>query len=415
MLHRSPVSLGTLLPLLRRGWLPLLLAIGTHLTPASAAAHAPRQGYMFLRLHGDSTIVRLELHVPDLERALRLGWDPTLRPTPQQVEANLAAIRAYAETHFAVGDATGRSGAAYRRFDFRGAENGEFLLLEYLIAAPLPERVPITLTPFFELDELHRNLIIVEHNWRTGTFDNESNVSLILSPREPTQTLDLTSSSLFRGFLALVRLGVWHIWIGLDHILFLVALILPSVLTREGGRWRPAERFGGAFVKILTIVTFFTIAHSVTLTLAALGVVELPSRFVESVIAGSIAIAALHNLWPVARINEAAIAFGFGLFHGFGFASVLGDLGLGTEHLVLSMLGFNLGVEIGQIAIIAAIFPVLFFARRLRVYDVAMRVGSVALIAIGLLWLAERSFDFNIPLLPLVKSALGIAADSAAA
>ncbi|HEX6047648.1 MAG TPA: HupE/UreJ family protein, partial [Gemmatimonadaceae bacterium] len=135
---------------------------------------------------------------------------------------------------------------------------------------------------------------------------------------------------------------------------------------------------------------------------------ELPSRFVESVIAGSITIAALHNIWPVARVNEAAIAFVFGLFHGFGFASVLGDIGLGTDHLVLSLLGFNLGVEIGQVAIIAAIFPVLFFVRRWRVYNWGLRVASVGLMAIGLLWAAERTFGFNVALVPMAKAMLGM-------
>ena len=400
---------------IRLGLLAATLTLATAATPGKASAHAPRQGYMFLRLHGDSAIVRLELYVADIERALALGWDPSARRSREQVQASLAAIRTYAEAHFALGAGTGRAAPMYRDFGFRAAETGEYLLLEYLVSAPLPERVSITLTPFFEFDDTHRNLVVIEHNWRTGTFDNESNVSLILSPREPTQTLDLSSSSLWRGFLALVRLGVWHIWIGLDHILFLVALILPSVLRRERGRWVPAERFGGALVKILTIVTCFTVAHTVTLSLAALGVVELPSRLVESIIAASIAVAALHNLWPLARVNEAAIAFVFGLFHGFGFASVLGDLGLGTEHLVLSLLGFNLGVEIGQVAIIAAIFPVLFLARRLRVYDVVLRTGSVALVAIGLLWVAERTMGFNVPLVPIVRSVLGMGSDSTAA
>lgn len=398
---------------IRLAVLATLLALVSAATPDRAMAHAPRQGYLFLRLHGDSLIARLELNLADLEGVLTLGWDPTVRPTREQVQAQLAVIRRYAEEHFSLADGATRLVPAFRDFSFRGADNAEYLLLEYLVSSPPPKRVTITLNPFFELDNLHRNLVVIEHNWRTGTFDNEMNVSTIHSPAASTQVLDLTSSSLFRGFVALVRLGVWHIWIGLDHILFLVALILPSVLTRRDGRWQPAERFGGALVKIVTIVTFFTIAHTITLSLAALGVVELPSRLVESVIAGSIAIDALHNLWPVARINEAAIAFAFGLFHGFGFATVLGDLGLGTEHLVLSLLGFNLGVEIGQVAIITAIFPILFFARQLRVYQTIMRAGSVALIAIGLLWVAERTMNFNVPLVPIAKSLLGIRADSA--
>lgn len=401
---------------IRLALLMSVIAIGAASAPttATAAAHAPLQGYMFLKLYSDSTVVRLELAITDVVRALSLPWDAKARPTREQVQANLAAIRNYVEPRFALGAGAERATPVYRDFGFRGTESGEFLMLEYVIAKPLGTKVPITMTPFFEFNEsTRRNLLVVQHNWRTGTFGNDMNVSLIWSPEEPTQVLDLSDSSVWRGFFALVRLGVWHIWIGIDHILFLIALILPSVLQREGGRWKPAPSFGRAFVKILTIVSCFTVAHTITLSLAALGVVDLPPRLVESVIALSIAIAALHNLWPVARINEAAIAFVFGLFHGFGFASVLGSLGLGTDHLVLSLLGFNVGVEIGQVAIIAALFPLLFLTRRLRVYNWALRLGSVGLMAIGLLWVAERSVGFNVPLVPLAKAMLGMKSESA--
>jgi hypothetical protein len=132
-----------------------------------------------------------------------------------------------------------------------------------------------------------------------------------------------------------------------------------------------------------------------------------PSRLVEAVIAASIAAAALHNLWPVARINEPMIAFVFGLFHGFGFASVLGDIGLGRDHLVLSLLGFNLGVEVGQVAIIMALFPVLFLLRGFRMYGWALRFGSAALVALGLLMAAERALDFNVPIAQIARGAVG--------
>ena len=378
-------------------------------TRAVATAHAPEQAYMFLLVYTDSAVVRVEVATKDLERALSFGWDPKTRLTRDQVAANLAAIRGYVEPRFALGDSASRFDPVYRTFALRETEVGEYLYLEYAIAKPLGMQVPITLTPFFEFNEAtRRNMVVIQHNWRTGTFNNEGNVSLILSPSDATETLDLSNSTIWRGFAALVRLGVWHIWIGIDHILFLVALVLPSVLRREGGRWVPAPSFGKALVKILTIVTCFTVAHSITLSLAALGVLDLPSRFVESVIAASITVAALHNIWPVQRVNEAAIAFVFGLFHGFGFASVLGELGLGTDHLVLSLLGFNVGVEIGQIAIIAVIFPLLFVVRRWRLYNWALRAASVGLMAIGLLWLAERSLGFNVALVPLAKSVLGL-------
>ena len=256
----------------------------------------------------------------------------------------------------------------------------------------------------FEVDDLHRNMLVIEHNWKTATFNNEAGISLIFSPRNPRQTLDLTSSSLLRGFIGFIGLGVWHIWIGLDHILFLIALVLPSVLFREGGRWEPASDFRTALIKIVTIVTFFTIAHTVTLSLAALDVVRLSSRLVESIIAGSIAVAAWTNLVPKINVKEWSIAFVFGLFHGFGFASVLGDIGVGGEHLVLSLLSFNIGVELGQVAVICVVFPFLFFLRGTRLYGWILRFGSWFLIFVALLWVLERTFDFNVPLIPIASA-----------
>lgn len=276
----------------------------------------------------------------------------------------------------------------------------------------IPDLVDVEFTALFEVDSDHRNMLIIEHNWKTATFNNEANVSLIFSPRSPRQTLDLSSSTVWRGFLGFIWLGVWHILIGLDHVLFLMALVLPSVLMRADGRWEPVPGWRRGLIQVVTIVTFFTIAHSVTLSLAALDLVRLPSRLVESVIAGSIAMAALANLMPQLQVREWTIAFVFGLFHGFGFATVLGDIGMGQEYLVLSLLGFNIGVELGQVAIICAAFVPLFALRRTPAYSWILRTGSCILILIATYWFLERALDVDIPIIPaplrgIVSSLLG--------
>lgn len=399
-----PALLLLLLPLLLTG----LFAAPALATSARAAAHAPGQAYVFLRLHEDSMVVRLELLAAHLDRTLDLGWDVTAPLTPEQVAARLPEIRRYAEAHLELDVDGRRLPPTFRAVGTRATtEAGEFVLLTYVVPAAPPAHLGVRYTPFFETDAKHRNMLVVEHDWRTGTFNNEGDVALVFDPGSPQQSLDLTSRSRWRGFAALVRLGVWHIWIGLDHILFLVALVLPSVLVRRDGRWHPAPSFRSAFVKIVTIVTCFTIAHSITLSLAALDLVRLPSRLVEAVIAGSIVAAALHNVWPAVRVSEPAIAFVFGLFHGFGFASVLGEYGLGRENLVLSLLGFNVGVELAQVAIILAVFPLLFLLRERRAYPWILRVGSAGLIAIGLLWAAERALGFNVPLETIARGAVG--------
>jgi len=156
----------------------------------------------------------------------------------------------------------------------------------------------------------------------------------------------------------------------------------------------------------LKIVTFFTLAHTITLSLAALQIITLPSRVVESIIAFSIGLAAYHNIKPIFRGKDWVIAFIFGLFHGFGFASVLGDIGLKDEFLVYSLLGFNLGVEIGQIAIIAAIFPILYLIRKRAIYSKIIVFGSIVLILISLYWVIERVFDVNLGIEDYIRRTL---------
>ncbi|MEQ9569581.1 MAG: HupE/UreJ family protein, partial [Longimicrobiales bacterium] len=327
--------------------------------------------------------------------------------TRDQVRQHLDSIRGYVEPRFGLFGPDGPIPLEWDRLGSLFIENARFVQLHYRVdgAWEIPEVLEVFLSTGFDVDDDHRNMVVVEHNWRTSTFHREGEegqVALILSPNNPRQTLDLTSSTLLRGFLGFIWLGVWHIWIGIDHILFLMALTLPAVMARRDGKWVPVESFREALFNIVAIVTFFTIAHSVTLSLAALGVVQLPSRVVESIIAASIAIAAWANLRPALNIKEWTIAFAFGLFHGFGFATVLGEIGMGREYLVLSLLGFNIGVELGQVAIILVAFPVLFALRKTALYDWIVKVGSWFLIAVALLWFFERALDFNVPLGPIL-------------
>jgi hypothetical protein len=225
---------------------------------------------------------------------------------------------------------------------------------------------------------------------------------LDFGPNDTIGDLDLNeTNNLFSGFYAMIKQGVWHIWIGVDHILFLLALILPAVVRRKNNSmfgWEPVKTFKVAFFYIVKVITFFTIAHTITLTLASLELVTLPSRIVESIIAFSIGLAAYNNIRPIFKMKDWMIAFIFGLFHGFGFASVLSDLGLTHEFLTLSLLGFNLGVEIGQLVIIAAIFPILFLMRKLKLYPKFLVYLSVLLIIISLYWVVERAFEIDLPI-----------------
>ena len=255
------------------------------------------------------------------------------------------------------------------------------------------ERPPGTLGAtyrlLFDVDAQHRGLLRLEHAGETR--------SAIVSTGSPAQGFELAAPSRPRQFGDYLAHGAWHIGVGFDHILFLLALLLPAVLVRSADGWSAAERFGSAFWEVVKVVTAFTLAHSVTLSLAALGVVTLPSRWVETAIAASVLLAALNNLVPVVLGRRWLIAFAFGLVHGFGFASVLADLGLPQGALLLALVAFNLGVELGQLAIVAAFLPLAWAMRRSRVYRIGIvTIGSLAIIAIAVVWLIERAFNVKL-------------------
>ena len=365
----------------------------------TAAAHSPGQSYIFLRVFDDRMEARLEITAEDLDEALGLGLWADERFTLEEAQANLDAIRAYAENHVGFEAGGGDLQLRFTEVGIREVDFGTFVMLSYEFddLAAVPDELMVMYDVLFDVNSDHINMLTIEHNWKTATFNNEAIVSLIFNPNDRRQSLDLANGSIWTGFWGLIKLGVWHIWIGLDHILFLIALVLPSVLLLRNDRWEPVETFRPAFLKILGVVTSFTVAHSITLTLAGLGVISLPGRLVEAIIAASIIAAALHNLFPRVKVKEWVIAFVFGLFHGFGFASVMGDIGMVGEFMALSVLGFNIGVELGQLAIIVVVFPILYLIRKTRWYiPVVVRIGSMLLIAIASVWVVERLFRVEI-------------------
>jgi hydrogenase/urease accessory protein HupE len=181
-------------------------------------------------------------------------------------------------------------------------------------------------------------------------------------------------------FWEFVKLGVEHIWTGYDHLLFLFALLVVC------------RTFGS----IVAIISCFTVAHSLTLALATLNVVNLPSRFVEAAIAASIVFVGAENLWRRGEEPRGrwALTLAFGLIHGFGFASVLRDLGVGSGAggIVMPLFTFNLGVELGQIAIAAVVLPIVWQLRKREGFvRVGVPVFSAMVALAGLYWMLQRT------------------------
>ncbi len=214
----------------------------------------------------------------------------------------------------------------------------------------------------------HHTLARIDLPGRTAQF--------AFSPesREAAVTLERAPAG---GFVSFLRLGVEHILEGWDHLLFLLVLLL------RGGHW----------LSLAKIVTAFTVAHSITLALAALDIVVLPARLVEAVIALSIAVVAAENLFlrPVV-VRRWLVSFCFGLVHGFGFSSVLRELGLPAHGLLLSLFGFNAGVELGQALVVALALPALALVRKTRWERRLIWSSSAAILLVGVALFFERAF-----------------------
>lgn len=366
----------------------------------SAEAHEPDHSYIFLKIYENSIEGRFEVTAIDLNRELGTNLNTEI------VESEVMNILPRIQTYVSSKIIFGANGSNYKINFTKTAildldEEADNIELHFTLepVSSIPKNLDITYNAFLEQSPNHRGILIIEHNWKAGVINNHLRVAEIFTKGDNIKSIDLEDTSLWKGFVAMVKLGMWHIWIGLDHILFLVALILPSVVRRkQDGDWMAVDQFKPAFLYILGIVTSFTIAHSITLAIAAFGIVDLPSRYVESIIAFSIALAAFHNIRPIFKAKEWIIAFSFGLFHGFGFASVLGEKGLAGEFVSLSLVGFNVGVEIGQLLIVAGIFPVLYFIRRLKFYPKILTYGSILLILISIHWVIERLFEIDIRL-----------------
>ena len=377
--------------------LAALLALLLFAAPP-AFAHKPSDSYLSFAVEGRRIEGQWDIALRDLEFAIGLDANGDGEITWGELRARHNEIAAYALARLAI-SADGKpctlAPGTHRVDDHT---DGAYEVLTFAADCPGgpasqgPRAIEVRYALFFDLDPQHRGLanFRVEGGARTAIF----------SPERATQRIELSAPSAFETLIDYAREGVWHIWIGFDHVLFLLSLLLPAVLVMRSDyghrRWMPVGRAGDAFWDVLRVVTAFTVAHSITLSAAALGLLELPSRLVESAIALSVVLAALNNVRPVVEGRRWLVAFGFGLIHGFGFASVLADLGLPQEALLVALFGFNLGVEGGQLAIVAVFLPVAFAVRASRLYaGLVMTGGSLLIALLAAAWFVERAFNLK--------------------
>lgn len=359
----------------------LLLA----LLPLPSFAHKGSDSYLALTLAPDGYLEgRWDLALRDLDLLLPLDGDNNRRLTWGEVRRGSGAIQALAASALQL-----RSGEQACTLDTGAAAlaiedhvDGRYAVLSLRGQCAHGDRLELGYHLLYGIDAGHRGLATVRVNGRQHT--------LVLAPVAPAQGQEATTASPWQQ----VREGMHHIATGYDHLLFLLSLLLPvALLTPRDGRNATALR------DTLALVTAFTLAHSLTLALATFDVIRLPSRWVEAAIAASVLVAAAHNLRESAPRTRVLMAFGFGLIHGLGFASMLGELPADPGPRLLALLGFNAGVEIGQLLAVALFLPLALAvaARHPRHYRRwGLQAGSLVIGMVALAWLCQRLLDWRL-------------------
>ncbi|MEM7352678.1 MAG: HupE/UreJ family protein [Acidobacteriota bacterium] len=347
-------------------WWTLALLL---LCSTPVAAH--RTNLSTARVAVEGSLVRYQLTLSAHDLAVALGIETDLvTPVPRhQLIEREPDIAAYLRQRLRVASAGAACLPDPPRIEYGRLDADVRLDLAYRCPSSI-ESLSIAYFVFFEIDSRHRAVGQIEAGGKTEEFLfdrtlHDLEISLGAAARGPW----LAHAGRF------VVLGIEHILIGIDHILFLLALLLVN------------RRFS----ELVKVITAFTAAHSITLGLAWYGLVNLPSWLVESAIAASIVYVAIDNLSRYQNAHRGLLAFGFGLVHGLGFYGVLSELDLASGSALVTLLSFNLGVEIGQVALVAVFYPFLVWSFRQTWYDGAMKLASAGIFALGAFWLVERT------------------------
>ena len=355
----------------------LALIFITHFVLSGALrAHEQGVSYSTLTISNDQLKADFALRRSDLAEHFNIYIDtPDLGK--RQTNMEFEEIDRYIKSHVTISaDRKNLKFSPLATPDIRSPDELDHLIqLSYTIEL---DRLPSTLSLHVDfsdpLGEQHTNFVqvIVDRKIQQGILANNESMRFKIGGRLPISTQ-------IRQF---IWLGGEHIFIGYDHILFLLCLVLTGCTLRNPKR---------TMIDLLKIITAFTLAHSITLALAAFGVITPPPRLIEAAIALSIIYVAAENFWIKSYSHRWIITFFFGLVHGFGFANVLRDLELPQQGFAISLFSFNLGVEIGQIIIVTLVFPFTLWLARQSYQTLGVRLISAGIMICGMGWLIERT------------------------
>jgi hypothetical protein len=361
-----------------------------------AEAHASRENYVWVNVEEDHVSGRFEINKKDLEEKLGIDLGAADANIAERVDATAAEVQAYLLDNFSL-SFNGEEKEIQFLESRLISEQGRFVQYHYRVEG-VPEndlvivRNTILLSKeYLRDDPLHRSLVLVDHNKYRGLDFGNENTALVFSPSLQEAELNVADPPDILFWKNFFRQGLLHIWIGLDHLLFLFVLLLTAVLVRRGGAWEAAPGFTDAFINALKILVILAVSHSVSIVLSVYGLLNVPSAPVEAVIALSIAVFALNNVFYFFRSYTWLLLFAFGLVHGLGFAGALGDLQFRSVDMKKVLSLFTIGVEVGQGVVVFLLLPVLFYLRKFRAYrQVVMPALSWAAVLVSSYWVGSR-------------------------
>jgi hypothetical protein len=391
-------------------WVVLRTVVGIALLFGAGAAFAHKASDSYLQINAlpGHVDVRWDIALRDLDVALDLDSDGDGRLTWGEVRSAWPRIESYALQRLAIeGCPLTPVGRALER-----RNDGAYAVLQLSSPCTLPSPPRIAYGLFADVDPTHRGIAKLQRDGGAVELSVlEPSIALVAGGAAARAASSATAAAAppaagasaagFRsGAVARWEFfveGIRHIVTGYDHVLFLISLLLPAAMRRTPAGRVPVDRLSAAVWPVAGIVTAFTVAHSITLGLAALKLVSLTPAFIEPAIAATIVLAALDNVLPIFPVRRIVVAFFFGLIHGFGFASVLAELELPRADFAWALLQFNLGIEAGQLVIVIVMTTLLFSIRRWSGYvRVVIGGGSAVAIAIGALWFLERTANVSI-------------------
>jgi hypothetical protein len=388
-----------------KSWAGMCLFLAVSLWALPGFGHAAPQSFVLLDLQEAG--VRAELKLPLTE--LELAFKHPLAKAPTDVVPRYGAeLSSYLVANVAPATPDGQPWqVAVTRLTV-GTENDVPCLVASLWMTPPPGAPVERFTLHYDVvtNEVisHVVLVSIRSDWRRGVFANRPEMIGVIRYLRKTIVVDRSSGSEWTGFRGIVGLGMQHIAEGTDHLLFVFMLLLPAPLLVAGSRWGAFAGVRRTASTLVQVVTAFTVGHSLTLVAGAVGWLRLPSRPVEVAIALSIFVSAVHALRPIFPGRERWIAAAFGLVHGLAFAAVISELGLGARRTALAIFGFNLGIELMQLAVVALAVPWLVLLARTRAYP-ALRTGGALFGGVASLgWIGQRAFGWANPAGPWVEA-----------